>query len=88
MWSYKNALKEDFNTEEKEELIDFLDWMGARSIPEKDHLKATLSSVAHKLIILQPKYALDKMSEVVMQEQDFDSVYSIQQIYGGIWSYP
>lgn len=77
------ALQDDLDIEEKEELIDFLDRMGAKSIPAKDNLKPTLLSVAHKLIIQQPKYALDKMSEVVGSKlgKAFGSLASIQQIY-------
>lgn len=77
------ALKEDLNDEEEEELVDFLDRTGARSIPDKNNLKPTLLNIAYKLIIQQPKYALDKMSEAVGSKlrQTVDSVGSIQQIY-------
>uniref|UniRef100_A0A1A8SKH0 Si:ch73-30l9.1 n=1 Tax=Nothobranchius rachovii TaxID=451742 RepID=A0A1A8SKH0_9TELE len=58
------ALLDDLLGDEHDELIDLLDRMGAKSIPTRENLKAVLLNVAHKLIIQQPKYALDKMSQV------------------------
>nr|XP_054594315.1 uncharacterized protein LOC129161848 [Nothobranchius furzeri] len=58
------ALLDDLLGDEHDELIDLLDRMGAKSIPTRENLKAELLNVAHKLIIQQPKYALDKMSQV------------------------
>ncbi|XP_051922545.1 uncharacterized protein LOC127601386 [Hippocampus zosterae] len=80
------ALKEDLDDEEQEEMIDFLGRVGAKCIPARENLKTTLSGVAHKLIIQQPKYALDKMSEALGPKlrQAFDSVDSLQQIYENV----
>lgn len=77
------ALQEDLDDEEKDELTDLLDRMGVQSVPTKLKLKATLLSVAHKLIIQQPKYALDKLSEVVGPafRKVVCSLDNIQQIY-------
>lgn len=77
------ALQEDLDDEEKDELTDFLDRMGVQSVPTKMKLKATLLSIAHKLIIQQPKYALDKLSEVVVPafRKVVCSLDNIQQIY-------
>uniref|UniRef100_A0A1A8L2M6 Si:ch73-30l9.1 n=1 Tax=Nothobranchius pienaari TaxID=704102 RepID=A0A1A8L2M6_9TELE len=58
------ALLDDLLGDEHDELIDLLDRMGAKSIPTRENLKAVLLNVAHKLIIQQPTYALDKMSQV------------------------
>ncbi|XP_077432548.1 RWD domain-containing protein 1 isoform X1 [Vanacampus margaritifer] len=77
------AIEEDLDYEEEEEMIDFLGRMGVKCIPVKENLKATLFSVAHKMIIQKPKYALDKMSEVVGPKlrQVFDNVDRLQQLY-------
>ncbi|KAK7944967.1 hypothetical protein WMY93_000695 [Mugilogobius chulae] len=79
------ALQHNFDDldEEKEDLIDFLDRMGVQSIQTKLKLKTTLLSVAHKMIIQQPKYALDKLSEVVGPElrKRLHSLDTIQQVY-------
>lgn len=77
------ALLEDLLGEEQEELLDLLDRMGAKSIPTRENLKAILLNLGHKLIIQQPKYALDKMSEVARTTfaHAFKSQQNIQELY-------
>ncbi|XP_023808456.1 uncharacterized protein LOC111946974 [Oryzias latipes] len=77
------ALLEDLLGEEHEELLDLLDRVGAKFIPTRENLKAVLLNVAHKLIIQQPKYALDKMSEVARTTfaHVFKSQLKIQEMY-------
>lgn len=77
------ALLEDLLAEEQEELLDLFDRLGAKSIPTKENLKPMLLSIAHKLIIQHPKYALDKMSEVARKafRHAFPNQTNIQKMY-------
>lgn len=61
------ALQEDLDGETQDELLDMLDRLGVKIIPNRENLKPVLLKVAHKQIIQEPKYALDNMAAVAAE---------------------
>ncbi|ESO90461.1 hypothetical protein LOTGIDRAFT_164040 [Lottia gigantea] len=71
----------DFDTVDKEELMDILSTYDCRKIATADNIKYMLTEIAHKEIIQRPMFIIDSMRSVFVLKQEVIDLDEFTRIY-------
>ncbi|KAF6729949.1 hypothetical protein FQA47_008711 [Oryzias melastigma] len=59
------ALQNNMDDTTEEDLLDLFSRMGSHSLPSKDNLQASLLTMAHKVLIQEPKFIIDCFHSII-----------------------